>query len=275
MTTGDPTRLQQCIWNLLSNAIKFTPQGGRVTIGLRRSDSHVEITVSDNGVGIRPEFLPFVFERFRQADTSTSRRSGGLGLGLAIVKQLTELHGGRVHVESDGEGQGATFTIALPVHALRADSPAAHSERTAAAEADGALEGLRVLLVEDDPDNRDVLRRLLEQHRASVSVAAGAREALDLVPTVRPSILVSDIGMPEIDGYELIRRIRQLDPASGGRIPAIALTAHASSDDRTKALRAGYQAHIAKPVEPRELVAAIVSLAGLVAARDADVRATT
>jgi PAS domain S-box-containing protein len=260
-TTGDPTRLQQCIWNLLSNAIKFTPQGGRVAVTLRRSDSHVEVSVSDNGIGIRPEFLPFVFERFRQADTSSSRRSVGLGLGLAIVKQLAELHGGGVRVESRGDGQGATFTLALPVSALRADAATTRAEP----DVHLSLDQVKVLLVEDEPDNREVLRRVLEQHHASVSTAASAHEALEMMPKVRPSILLSDIGLPEMDGYELIRRVRQIDAASGGRIPAIALTAHASSDDRTKALRAGYQAHIAKPVQPRELVATIVSLAGLIA----------
>jgi len=259
-TTGDPTRLQQCIWNLLTNAIKFTPQGGRVRITLGRSGSHVEISVSDNGIGIPSDFLPFVFERFRQAETAASRRFGGLGLGLTIVKQLVELHGGHARVDSRGEGQGATFTLAFPVRALRGRAITTITE----SDPRGSLDHLRVLLVEDDPDNRDVLRRLLEQHHALISMAGSAREALEMMPTVRPSILVSDIGLPGMDGYELIRRIRQLEQMSGGRIPAIALTAHASADDRTKALRAGYQAHITKPVEPRELVATIVSLTGLV-----------
>ena len=260
-TTGDPTRLQQCIWNLLSNAIKFTPQGGRVGIGLGRSDSHVEISVSDNGVGIQADFLPFVFERFRQAETSASKRSGGLGLGLAIVKQLAELHGGDVRVESAGEGQGATFTLALPIHALRSDvSATTHAEPEA-----HALGHVTVLLVEDDPDNREVLRRLLEQHDAAVIATGSPAEALEMMPTVRPNVLVSDIGLPEIDGYELMRRVRRIDAESGGGVPAIALTAHASTADRTRALRAGFQAHIAKPVSPSELVATIASLAGLVA----------
>jgi PAS domain S-box-containing protein len=259
-TTGDPTRLEQCIWNLLSNAIKFTPQGGRVGISLGRSDSHIEIGVSDNGIGIRPDFLPFVFERFRQAEASASKRTGGLGLGLAIVKQLAELHGGEVRVESGGEGQGATFTLALPIRALRTDAQVATRPEPEA----HALDRVTVLVVEDDPDNREVLRRLLEQHRAAVFATGSADEALAMMPTVRPNILVSDIGLPEVDGYELIRRVRQIDSASGGGVPAIALTAHASSDDRTQALRAGYQAHIAKPVAPGELVATISSLAGLV-----------
>jgi CheY-like chemotaxis protein len=214
-------------------------------------------------MGIRYEFLPLVFERFRQAEALGTKRSGGLGLGLAIVKQFVEMHGGRVSVDSLGEGQGATFTIELPIQAIRPDAPArADDEGTTV-----PLGHVRVLLVEDDPDNREVLRTLLEQHQASVAAVGSAREALETLRSARPSILVSDIGLPDIDGYELIRRVRQLDPNAGGRIPAIALTAHASSDDRTKALRAGYQAHIAKPVEPRELVANIVSLSGLMSQR--------
>jgi CheY-like chemotaxis protein/two-component sensor histidine kinase len=259
-TTGDPTRLQQCVLNLLSNAIKFTPQGGRVAVTLRRADSHVEIGVKDTGVGIRAEFLALVFERFRQAETESGKRSGGLGLGLAIVKQLVELHGGRARVESDGEGQGATFTLALPIRAVRPNTDATRD----VSETSASLTHARVLLVEDDPDNREVLRTLLERHHAQVFAAATAGEALEMMPTVRPNVIVSDIGLPEVDGYELIRRVRHLDRAAGGRIPAIALTAHASSDDRTKALRAGYQAHIAKPVEPRELAASIVSLTRLI-----------
>jgi PAS domain S-box-containing protein len=258
-TTGDPTRLQQCIWNLLSNAIKFTPHGGRVSVSLSRSDSHVEISVSDTGIGIRPDFLPYVFERFRQAETGVTRRTGGLGLGLAIVKQLAELHGGSVRVESAGEGQGATFTLALHIRALRTDAAA-----VARAEPDPhALNGIKVLLVEDEPDNREVLRTLLEQHEAVVCAASSADEALQLMPAFGPNVVVSDIGLPGIDGYEFIRKVRHMAPSSSAGVPAIALTAHASSDDRTRALRAGFQAHISKPVAPGELVATIASLAGL------------
>ncbi|HTM44089.1 MAG TPA: PAS domain S-box protein [Polyangiaceae bacterium] len=259
-STGDPTRLQQCVWNLLSNAIKFTPQGGRVMVKLGRAGSHVEISVSDNGIGIAAEFLPFLFDRFRQVDVTLSRRSGGLGLGLAIVKQLAELHGGHVRVESAGEGQGATFTLALPVRALRTGPAAKGTEP----DQDRQLQQIKVLLVEDEVDNQEVLRTLLEQHQATVVVASSAPEALELLKRDRPHIVVSDVGLPEIDGYELIQRIRRQNSEAEERIPAIALTAHASPDDRTKALRAGFQAHIAKPVQPGELVATIASLTGLV-----------
>jgi CheY-like chemotaxis protein len=266
LTTGDPARLQQCVWNFLSNAIKFTAQGGRVTVTLERSDSHIEIAVSDNGIGIRLEFLPFAFERFRQGESGEAgggRRSSGLGLGLAIVKQLVELHGGTVRAESRGEGQGAMFTMALPVRALRAPAEAARQgpERL------GSLRGVKVLLVEDDADNREIVRTLLEQHHAEVWVASSAREALELLAARRPHILVSNIGLPEMDGYALMQQIRSTD-SPGHRIPAVALTAHASADDRTRAMRAGYQAHIAKPVEPGELVATIQSLTELAWARE-------
>jgi PAS domain S-box-containing protein len=257
-TVGDPTRLEQCVWNLLSNAIKFTPQGGRVTVAMRLAGSHVEIRVSDTGSGISPEFLPFVFDRFRQLESAPTRRSAGLGLGLAIVKQLAELHGGYARAESSGEGKGSTFAIALPVRALRT-KPSLQRPKS---DRPPQLDRVRVLLVEDEADNREVLRTLLEQHRAVVSVAGSAHEALQIMPSVRPNIVVSDIGLPDLDGYELVQRIRQSD-VPPARIPAIALTAHASSDDRTKALRAGFQAHIAKPVEPNELVATIASLTGL------------
>jgi PAS domain S-box-containing protein len=257
LTTGDSGRLEECVWNFLSNAIKFTPQGGRVAITLRRSDSHIEITVSDNGIGIRPEFLPHVFERFRQAE-SGERRSAGLGLGLAIVKQLVELHGGTVRAESAGEGQGAAFSMVLPVRALRTSpSPARPGP-----ERRGSLKGMKVLLVEDDADNREILKALLEDHHAEVWPAASAAEAFETFGQRRPHILVSDIGLPELDGYELIRRVRMM--TGGERLPAIALTAHASPADRTKAMRAGYQAHISKPVEPSELIATIVTLTHLV-----------
>lgn len=254
---GDPTRLEQCIWNLLANAIKFTPQGGRVSVELARVDSHVEIRIADSGAGITPDLLPFVFERFRQGESSaTGGRSGGLGLGLAIVKRLIELHGGRVHAESHGAGYGAIFTLSLPVHVLRKES----ALRAVPSHGEAVLDDVRVLLVEDDADTRDVLRTFLEQRHASVATAASSREALEMIPATHASILVSDIGLPGIDGYELIRRIRETE-SDFARIPAIALTAHARPEDRTRALCAGFQAHLAKPVEPLELAATIKSLA--------------
>jgi PAS domain S-box-containing protein len=265
-TTGDSARLLQCVSNLLSNAIKFTPDGGRVSVGLRRVDSHAEIRVSDSGIGIRPDFLPYVFERFQQAESQTTRRFGGLGLGLAIVKQLVQLHGGHVRAESAGDGKGATFTLEIPITGGR--TVAAPAEAPVARHADSSsLSGVAVLVVEDDADTRDLLRRLLEEQQANVLVAASAREAMDVLGTGRPDVLVSDIGLPDVDGYELMKRIRARPPAQGGLIPAIALTAYARSEDRTKALRAGYQAHIAKPVEPAELVASIASFADLLAAK--------
>lgn len=262
---GDPARLQQILWNLLSNAIKFTPRGGSVTVGLRTSGERVEITVTDTGCGIRPEFLPDIFERFRQDSALTTRREGGLGLGLSITKHLAELHGGSVHAWSAGEGKGTTFTVMLPLRvASGLEEPAPVPDREDAAQVDSvSLCGVRVLVVEDDQDSRDLIRRLLESHRARVDVAATAPEALEVIASGRPDILVSDIGLPDVDGYELIRRIRALaDPIAN--IPAVALTAFARAQDRTQALRAGYNAHIAKPVEPAELVVTIGSFANLI-----------
>jgi CheY-like chemotaxis protein len=265
VTYGDPGRLQQCIWNLLSNAIKFTPEGGRVRIALRRDGDRAEVTVSDTGIGIGQEFLPFVFDRFRQAETAATRQAGGLGLGLAIVKQLVELHGGHVQVQSAGTGKGSRFTLSIPLTA----APERRLEEVQQAEEDGAalldgisLRGMKVLVVEDDGDTRELVQHLLEGQGAGVVTARTASEALDTLANTGADILVSDIGLPEIDGYELVRRVRQ----GGGpvsSIPAIALTAYTRSEDRTKALRAGYQAHVPKPVEPAELLAAISSFGAL------------
>ena len=262
---GDPNRLQQCFWNLLSNAIKFTPKGGIVQVSLERVNSHVEVCVVDNGQGIAPEFLPHVFERFRQADASTTRRYGGLGLGLSIVKHLIELHGGSVRAKSGGEGQGATFCIELPLILVHPPEPPARTHPTSPtigtlAIDHPSLDGLTVLAVDDEPDARDLLRRLLEACGARVLVAASAREGLAALRLNRPDVLLSDIGMPEEDGYEFIRKVRQLPPNEGGHTPAAALTAFARSEDRTRALRAGYQAHVAKPVESAELTAVVASL---------------
>jgi signal transduction histidine kinase len=263
---GDPARLQQVVWNLLTNAVKFTPNGGKVTVTLERRSSQVEITVRDTGVGIAPEFLPMVFERFRQADSSSSRRYGGLGIGLTLVEQLVEMHAGSVRVHSDGEGRGATFTVTLPLYEPEfgeeqwpRDTEGAPTTRPAD---DAALEGIRVLYVDDDPDARELSEKILADRDADVTLATSADEALTVLRTQRPHVLMSDIGLPEVDGYELIRRVRALPADEGGRIPAAALTAFARPEDRRKALRAGYQSHIAKPVMPEELVALVARLAG-------------
>ena len=267
---GDPARLQQVVWNLLSNALKFTPKGGRVRIVLRRTGSQAEIIVEDNGAGIRPDFLPYVFDRFQQADASRTRRFGGLGLGLSIVRSLVEFHGGTVQAASAGEGKGATFTIGLPTGApaeLRREVLA--TARNESVE-DISLANIRVLVVEDEPDAAEFVTNLLESHGADVVSAASAREALAAVAHARPDILLSDIGLPEMDGYQLIEQIRKMDVATGGAIPAVALTAFARSEDRTRALRAGYQTHLAKPIESTELVATVASFAELVNARRRD-----
>lgn len=264
---GDAGRLQQVLWNLLSNAVKFTPRGGRIQVTLARVDSRVEIAVSDTGRGIAPEFLPHLFERFRQADGSTTRRFGGLGLGLSIARNLVELHGGAIEARSDGEGRGATFIVQLPLALAR--SNAEGGGQHPAVPAKGApvygsdeLRGLVVLVVDDEADSRELLRHVLASAGARVSVAGGALAALDAIASECPDVLVSDIGMPEIDGYELLRRIRQLHPGCGGSLPAIALTAFARSEDRVRALRAGFAVHVSKPVEPGEIVATVASVAG-------------
>jgi CheY-like chemotaxis protein len=267
---GDPNRLQQVGWNLLNNAIKFTPKGGKVEVILERVNSHIEISVTDNGQGIKAEFLPHVFDRFRQADSSTTRTHGGLGLGLAIVKHLVELHGGKVRVKSGGEGQGATFSVEIPVVAAkheesdRAHPTAAGAESSKACERI-ALDRLKVLVVDDEPDARELLRRLLVECKAEVMVAESAEKGLEMVVRERPDVIISDIGMPDRDGYEFIRDIRKLKGEEGGRTPAIALTAFARSEDRMRALMAGYQAHVAKPVEPQELIVTVASVGGRVA----------
>jgi signal transduction histidine kinase/ActR/RegA family two-component response regulator len=267
---GDASRLQQVIWNLLTNAVKFTPRGGRVQVRLERTNSHIEITISDSGEGISPDFLPYVFDRFRQADNSISRRHGGLGLGLSIVRQLVEMHGGTVNVYSGGLEQGATFIVKLPrmiVHdanVLNEDSSRQHptAERKAVPfNCPPELAGLHVLVVDDETDARDLLAVVLKSCGSIVTTAATATEALAAVKRVKPDILVSDIEMPGEDGYSLIGNIRALKPEDGGQTPAIALTAHARIEDRMRALSAGYQMHVAKPVEPAELVVVLASLA--------------
>jgi PAS domain S-box-containing protein len=265
--SGDPVRLQQVVWNLLSNAIKFTPRGGRVQVRLERVNSHVEVAVSDTGVGIPAEFLPHVFDRFRQADQKTTRQHGGMGLGLAIVRHLVELHGGTVRAESAGEGHGATFTVLLPVapvyHAEEEGGrvhPAARSTLPSF-ELFDRLDGLKVLIVDDEPDTREMLKAGLGQCGAEVVAVGSAAEALEAVEQSAPDLIISDIGMPGEDGYELMKRVRGLPAERGGRVPAIALTAYARVEDRMQALRAGYQMHVPKPVELAELAAVAASLA--------------
>ncbi len=264
--SGDPARVQQILWNLLTNAVKFTPKGGSVDVVTERIESSVAIRVRDSGMGIEADFLPHVFDRFRQADASTTRRHGGLGLGLAIVKNLVELHGGTVRVESAGANQGTSFTILLPiVVALEARSelrPKRPDECAAPRDLAIDLEGLRILVVDDELDAREMVRRILSDHGAAVKVAASAAEALQLFPLVRPHVFITDIGMPEEDGYSAIRKVRELSPNEGGAVPAIALTAFARAEDREHALTGGFQTHLAKPVEPSELVAAVANLAG-------------
>ncbi|HET9252460.1 MAG TPA: PAS domain S-box protein [Candidatus Eisenbacteria bacterium] len=252
--SGDPARLQQVVWNLVSNGIKFTPKGGRVEVRLERVDSSVEIAVSDTGEGIGPEFLPHVFDRFRQSDASIARRTGGLGLGLAIVRHLVELHGGTVGAESPGPGQGATFMVRLPLRPVRSHAAvsAADSPEDRAMIRMPDLTGFRVLVVDDEADTRDLLREVLEQCGAEVRDASSSEEALEAVKAWTPGVIVSDIGMPGVDGYEFIRCVRAWEREHGLRIPAVALTAYARSEDRIRALLAGYQVHVAKPIEPVE-----------------------
>ncbi len=267
--SGDAGRLQQVVWNLLSNAIKFTPTGGTITIELGRVKGHVQISVSDTGVGISPEFIPHLFERFRQGDASTTRKYGGLGLGLSIVQSLVEMHGGTVRVTSEGQGRGTTVVVQLPVSVVYpadAGNRAESQPRSGAAAPGlpGELAGLRVLVVDDQPDARELIHRVLEDCGAEIVTARTADEALRLVETCKPDVVVSDIGMPEVDGFELLKRIRALGPDRGGRVPAIALTALARSEDRIRALRAGFVVHVSKPVDPSELVATVASVAGRV-----------
>ena len=263
---GDPARLQQVVWNLLSNAVKFTPRAGRIQVLLERVNSHVEITVTDTGIGIKPEFLPFVFDRFRQADGSTTRRHGGLGLGLSIVKQLVEMHGGTVRAKSPGEDQGSTFCVALPLLVVhdRDEGVRVRPREPAAGEMDfsaALLDGVSVLVVDDEPDARELIKRVLAGSRARVLVAGSVPEALGLIGGHAFNLLVSDIGLPDADGYDLIREIRARG-FSARDLPAVALTAFARTEDRRRAMLAGFQVHVAKPVDPDELIAVVASLVG-------------
>jgi CheY-like chemotaxis protein len=267
--SGDPSRLQQVLWNLLSNAIKFTPRDGRVQVILQRVDSHVEIKVIDDGEGIHPGFLPHVFDRFRQADSSATRSHGGLGLGLAIVRQLAELHGGTIQASSAGPNQGSTFTLSLPLlpiyqrragdhrHPKTTTSPLAAVPRVLP-----KLDGVRVLVVDDEPDARALATRLLSGQGATVTTAENAADAFRLLREIHPDVLVSDIGMPGEDGLSFIKRVRDLPEGEGGNTPALALTAYARMEDRMNAILAGFQMHIVKPVEAAELLTMVGSLAG-------------
>lgn len=269
LVKGDPNRLRQVIWNLLSNAIKFTSRGGSVTIELSCVESNARLTVSDTGEGIPESFLPYVFERFRQAEASISRKQGGLGLGLAVVRHLVELHGGRINAESEGPDQGSTFRVDLPLAQERRD-PARAEERLREVERRRGrtsdkvrLDGVHILLVEDDDDSRKLLGTMLKRYGAKVTSTKSAAEALEVFSEELPDLLISDIGMPDEDGYALIRKLRELPADKGGLTPAIALTGYASRKDREHALAAGYHKHMAKPVEQSEMIAAIASVIGL------------
>ncbi len=258
---GDFARLQQVVCNLLSNAIKFTPSGGRVEVALSRQGSTAQISVQDSGQGIKAEFLPHVFDRFRQEDGSISRRHGGLGLGLAIVRHLVELHAGTVEAHSEGEGAGARFAIHLPIRAtlaqpLVADASAARAAVTA------TLAGVRILVVDDEAGARELMSQMLQDFGAEVALADSGHTALSLLFEQRPHVLLADLGMPGMDGFALIEQVRALDPEFGGLTPAVAVTGYSSPQDRLRALQAGYQNHIAKPVEAEELAIVIASLAG-------------
>jgi PAS domain S-box-containing protein len=268
LVSGDPNRLQQVLWNLLSNAIRFSPRGGRVQVSLARTGAHVEVRIVDDGAGIAPEFLPHVFERFRQADASSTRKHSGLGLGLAIVRHIVELHGGVVEAFSEGEGKGSAFVVKLPLAAAAAEAVPRKAEARPRATTgeemiEGpSLEGVRVLVVDDERDSRDLIATVLERQGARVVAVSSAGEALAAIGHEVPDVLVSDIEMPEQSGYDLLREVRALAPERGGRLPAAALTAYASAQDRMKALLSGFQLHVAKPVPPGELVAVVASLAG-------------
>ncbi|MBD0346422.1 MAG: response regulator, partial [Coleofasciculus sp. Co-bin14] len=277
LVSGDSTRLQQIFWNLVSNAIKFTPKRGQIEVRLEREGSNAQITVSDNGQGIAADFLPHMFERFRQADGTITRSQGGLGIGLSIVRHLVELHGGSIRAESPGVGQGATFIVTLPLRAIREPdntsdtllngnspgTPIANNNHVAL-ESPSLLNGLWILVVDDEADARDLLTTVLEVSGAQVTAVGSASAAIEIIAegslSRRPDILISDIGMPDGDGYSLIRQIRTLASAEGGQIPAIALTAYARAEDRARAIEAGFQIHVPKPVVPEELITVVASL---------------
>jgi CheY-like chemotaxis protein len=265
---GDPDRLRQVIWNLVSNAIKFTPKHGKVSIELKRVESQIELRVTDSGIGIKEKFLPFVFGRFRQADSTTTRLHGGLGLGLAIVRHLIELHGGTVEVASAGEGRGASFAISLPVateheistEIVEGETEAALTDAFVTMRPELDLTGLRVLVVDDEPDTLEVIRAMLHQYGANVRIAGSSSDALETLREWKPDVLLSDLGMPGEDGFTLVKNVQTLARQQGIEIPAAALTAHVGEADRNNAIAAGYHTHISKPVDPHTLASAVADL---------------
>jgi CheY-like chemotaxis protein/two-component sensor histidine kinase len=260
---GDAGRIRQILSNLLANAVKFTPRGGSILVELRRKPTHMEILVKDTGMGIPEEFLPFLFDGFRQADAGSTRSHGGLGVGLAIVQKLLELHGGTVHAQSAGAEQGASFLVCLPIADVQSNgSPPVRPSPAVPAVAPARLDSLHVLVVDDESDARDLLAAVLEHGKVKVTTASTAAEALQILSKQRPHVLVSDIGMPIEDGYALIEKVRALTPEEGGRTPAVALTAYAGMEDRTRALMAGFNMHVPKPIDPLELLAVVANLAG-------------
>jgi len=267
--SGDAARLQQVVWNLLTNAIKFTPKGGQVQVVLQRVNSHVELSVSDTGVGIPARFLPYVFDRFSQVDSSTTRSHGGLGLGLAISKQLVELHGGSIRAISPGEGQGSTFFVDLPISILQVEREQSRVHPTSD-EGSGStevfdlpkLQGVHAFVVDDEADARLLIRRVLEGQGARVTTFESGEQLLAALSTTRPTVIVSDIGMPHMDGYQMIRALRATEASRDARIPALALTAFARAEDRKRSLSAGYQAHVAKPFDVAELILLVADLVG-------------
>jgi CheY-like chemotaxis protein len=264
--SGDPERLQQIAWNLLSNAVKFTNRGGRVQVSVEQVNSHIEVRVSDTGIGIPPSFLPFVFERFRQRDAGTTREHGGLGLGLSITRQLVEMHGGRIHASSEGEGRGSMFRVELPRMIVNPDTLGTGRSHPRSTQAPAPivvpdLSGVSVLAVDDDADALDMVRDILTAAGASVVTASSAANALALLDTNTPDVVVADLGMPKMDGFGLIARIRDHANEAVKGVPAAALTAYARSEDRVRALRSGFQMHLSKPIDPSELMAAVSALA--------------
>jgi CheY-like chemotaxis protein len=258
---GDPERLQQVVWNLLSNAVKFSERGGVIEVAIRSTESSAVLTVADQGCGIEPDFLPFVFDRFRQADASTTRRIGGLGLGLALVRHIVELHGGRAVAHSEGPGKGALFTIEIPLR--RAIAPGVDRQLPSAPSSEShALDGVRVLIVDDDADSRDLMAEVLTQAGAVAEAAPSAAAGFDALSRFHPHVLISDIAMPDEDGYAFMQRVRAMPMPETAAIPSLALTAYARPEDRAKALAKGFTTHLGKPINPRDLIAAVASLAG-------------